>query len=59
MSNQVFLDLPKINDAKPPANPPIIILMGCPYTLQKPLKSSLILSGGITVIVKFIHGAVI
>jgi hypothetical protein len=52
-SNQVLLILPNTKDAKPPANPPIIILMGCPYVLQNPLNSSLISSGEITVIVKF------
>ena len=45
--------LPKVNDAKPPANPPIIILMGCPYIFQKASNASLALSGGITFIVKF------
>ena len=29
-----FLTLSKINDAKPPANPPIIIFIGCAYILQ-------------------------
>lgn len=37
-SQVLLVTLPKINDAKPPANPPTIMLMGCPYMLQKPLN---------------------